>query len=70
MKNLKDGLSFSQAGERLGFQDGDLLVSLDGLDVVEFDNMMLVSGILFEDKKNIVVNRGGKLIDFVIKSHT
>ena len=58
MVNLTDGISFNAAGEKLGFQDGDLLVSIDGEEVVEFNQGMLMSSILFEGAKNVTVKRG------------
>ena len=66
MDSLVDGISFNSAGEQLGFQDGDLLVSIDGVQVVEFDQMMLMSSILFEGAQNVVVDRGGEEISVSI----
>ena len=59
VEKLTHGLSFNEGGKKLGFQDGDLLVSIDGVRLVEFDNMMLMSSILFEGAKSVLVNRGG-----------
>tara|TARA_A100001011_G_scaffold249967_1_gene258283 strand:- start:1050 stop:2378 length:1329 start_codon:yes stop_codon:yes gene_type:complete len=60
VEKLTHGLSFNEGGKKLGFQDGDLLVSIDGVRLVEFDNMMLMSSILFEGAKSVLVNRGGE----------
>tara|TARA_B100000902_G_C27316685_1_gene921762 strand:+ start:3095 stop:4423 length:1329 start_codon:yes stop_codon:yes gene_type:complete len=57
---LKNGVSFNSAGEKLGFQDGDLILSIDDVDIVEFDAMMIMSTILFEGAKKVVVKRRGE----------
>jgi len=66
MTSLTDGISFNAAGEKLGFQDGDLLVSVDGDDLVEFNQLMLMSSILFEGVQNVIVKRGGRDVVVVI----
>jgi len=66
MNSLVDGISFNSAGKQLGFQDGDLLVSIDGVQVLEFDQMMLMSSILFEGAQNVIVSRGGEDISILI----
>ena len=60
VERLTHGLSFNESGKKLGFQDGDLLISIDGVRLVEFDNMMLMSSILFEGANRVVVSRGGE----------
>ena len=48
IENLKDGFTFSEDAKRLGFEDGDQLVSMGGVVLKEFDPMMIMSGVLFE----------------------
>ena len=69
MSKLVDGISFNEDGEKLGFRDGDVLISVDGVEVLEFDQMMLLSSILFEGAENIVVRRGGNEIPILINAN-
>ncbi len=65
---LVDGISFNDAAEGLGFVDGDKLISIDGVGVVEFDNLMLISSVLFEGAKEVLVERGGRKVSVKINS--
>ncbi|MDC0189258.1 RIP metalloprotease RseP [Flavobacteriales bacterium] len=58
MSSLVDGFSFSPSAKKLGFVDGDQILSIDGEVLAEYDPM-LMSVILFEGAENIKVLRGG-----------
>ena len=60
MDSLIDGLSFNEGGEKLGFVDGDKIVSIDGDDLREYDPLFIVSSILFEGAEKVEVFRGGE----------
>jgi len=68
MDSFRDGFSFNEGGEKLGFVDGDQLLSIDGVDLIEYDPMLIVGSILFEGAKNVVVKRGGELVSITIDS--
>ena len=58
MSSLVDGFSFSESGEKLGFEDGDQIISIDGEKLVEYDPM-LMSTLLFEGANSVSVFREG-----------
>ena len=55
----KDGLTFGEVGQKVGFKDGDKVLSVDGKYQPRFDRMLL--DILLGD--DIVVERGGQKVD-------
>ena len=64
-EDAKWGYTFSEAGERLGFRDGDKIISIDGeeLDGVnDLRNKLLLT----EDGRQVVVNRGGEQVSINI----
>ncbi len=64
-EDAKWGYTFSEAGERLGFRDGDKIISVDGeeLDGVnDLRNKLLLT----EDGRQVVVNRGGEQVSINI----
>ena len=60
--SLKNGVSFNSAGEKLGFQDGDLILSIDGLDIVDFDRKNNKTLDRFFD---IYISRANELVDLI-----
>ena len=60
IKTLDDGFSFNEGGEMLGFVDGDILISIDGSELIEYDPMNIASAILFEGAKDVQLIRSGK----------
>ena len=66
VENIRDGFSFNEGFEKLGFVDGDQLLSIDGVDLFEYDGQMVVSSILFDGAKNVVVKRGDKIVSVQI----
>ena len=60
IKTLDDGFSFNEGGEMLGFVDGDILISIDGTELIEYDPMNIASAILFEGAKDVQLIRSGK----------
>ena len=59
ISSFKDGFSFSEEGLLLGFKNGDILVSMDGEKLVNYDPGTIVSSILFEGVEEVVVIRNG-----------
>ena len=59
IKTLDDGFSFNEGGEMLGFVDGDILISIDGAELIEYDPMNIASAILFEGAKDVQLIRSG-----------
>jgi len=66
MSSLVDGFSFSENGEKLGFEDGDQIISIDGEKLVEYDRM-LMSTLLFEGANSVSVFREGRIKSIEIK---
>tara|TARA_B100000965_G_scaffold364057_1_gene347431 strand:- start:882 stop:2204 length:1323 start_codon:yes stop_codon:yes gene_type:complete len=60
IKALDSGFSFNEGGEMLGFVDGDILISIDGAELIEYDPMNIASAILFEGAKDVQLIRSGK----------
>jgi len=58
-KVQKDGLAYGDVGQKVGFKNGDKIVSVDG-EVIP-DLKYAVMGVLFGD--NVQVNREGKIIN-------
>ena len=58
MENLVDGFSFNEGGEKLGFVDGDKIMAIDNVPVLEYDPMFILSSVLFEGAENVMVLRG------------
>lgn len=56
---LKNGVVVNTAGTELGFLDGDKLVSIDGVQVIDFDIAEIMNSILFQGAEEIIVDRGG-----------
>jgi regulator of sigma E protease len=55
--SFKDGFSFSEDMKRLGFQDGDRFIAIDGKELVEYDFEKILTSILFGNVENVVVAR-------------
>ena len=56
MSSLKDGFSFNEGGELLGFVDGDIVTSIDGEELLEYDRVQILS-IIFNNVKEVGVVR-------------
>ena len=64
-EDAKWGYTFSEAGERLGFRDGDKILSVDG-EVLDGVNDLRNKLLLTEGGRKVVVNRGGEQISINI----
>lgn len=64
LKNVKQGMVFSEAAKEAGFKDGDILVSADG-DELKMRNGVLLNNLLmdFLNAKSVIVERDGKQIE-------
>ncbi len=64
-EDAKWGYNFNEAGVRMGFKDGDKVISIDEVkidDVNEIRQMLLLT----EDARTVVVERGGEQVEFTI----
>ena len=64
-EDVKWGYAFNEAGHDMGFVDGDKILTIDGNgidDVGEIMNALVIS----DSDKRIVVERGGKSVEFTI----
>lgn len=63
--DVKWGYEFSEAGERLGFRDGDRVVAIDG---EEIDDVNEIRGLLLltDDARRVTVVRDGRATEFTI----
>lgn len=63
--DVKWGYEFSDAGERLGFRDGDRVVAIDG---EEIDDVNEIRGLLLltDDARRVTVVRDGRETEFTI----
>ena len=64
-EDAKWGYTFSEAGERLGFRDGDKVISVDG-EVLDGVNDLRNKLLLTEGGREVVVNRGGERVSINI----
>ena len=67
MESLKDGFTFSSNVQQLGFEDGDRLISIDTLNLAEYNGVSLITSLLFKSPKEVVVDRDGKRVVIQIK---
>ncbi len=59
--NLKWGYNFNAAAEKMGFRDGDKIMTIDGEKLVKVDNL-LNELLLSEEGREVVVERDGELV--------
>lgn len=62
LRKFQDGLSFTETGKKMGFQNGDKIIAVDGKSAERFETTSL--NILFS--KNVTVERAGKEITFPV----
>lgn len=62
MAKFEDGIGVSTSGEKMGFKNGDKIVSIDGKPATKLENSNI--DILFS--KNVTVNRGGQELTFPV----
>ena len=64
-EDVKWGYNFNEAGERMGFKDGDKILLIDDqaiVDVNEIRQMLLLT----KEDRHVVVERAGEQVDFTI----
>ncbi|WP_418983001.1 RIP metalloprotease RseP [Alistipes sp.] len=59
------GYNFNEAGHRLGFQDGDRIVSIDGQGVDDL-NKFVNALIITEGDRRVTVDRGGREVELTL----
>jgi regulator of sigma E protease len=64
-EDVKWGYEFNEAAERMGFRDGDKVISIDGEPIDDVNNIRSML-LLTEGERNVVVERDGKQVDFTI----
>ena len=65
IENLKDGFTFNSSAEKLGFQDNDIIVSVDNKQLKNYSSL-ISSNILFGSTKKVVVERMGRKVTITI----
>jgi regulator of sigma E protease len=63
-ENMKYGIEVSETGAKIGFQNGDKILSVDNEFIEEFDKV--VPTIVLENAKTVQVERDGKKMDIEI----
>ncbi|MFV0420151.1 MAG: RIP metalloprotease RseP [Dysgonomonas sp.] len=64
LKNVKDGMSFSESAKLGGFQDRDKLISADGKELILGRGVLDMNTFMnFVDAKSVTIERNGKLMD-------
>lgn len=66
-ENAKYGMAVEELGERIGLQDGDLIYSIEGVEVKKFDPNELNKQIVIDGARNFQVLRDGKTKDITIE---
>lgn len=67
LKDVKEGLQFSQVAKEVGFRDKDKIVSIEGKvpkTISEFANTLLI-----DDPKSVIVNREGTNVEIQIPAN-
>ena len=64
-EDAKWGYNFNEAGHKLGFEDGDKFVTIDGEPVGDI-NKILNSLLITEGERKVVVERGGKHVELTL----
>ena len=64
-EDAKWGYNFNEAGHKLGFEDGDKFVTIDG-EPVDDINKILNSLLITEGERKVVVERGGKHVELTL----
>lgn len=65
--DAKWGYNFNEAGHKLGFHDGDRLVSIDGEEADDI-NKVVNSLIITESDRSVVVERNGRQVELILRS--
>ena len=63
-KNVKYGIEATEVGEKIGFADGDKILSVDNVFVEDFGKV--VPTIVFDKAKTVQVERNGSVVDIEI----
>ena len=64
-EDVKWGYNFNEAGERMGFKDGDKILSIDDQDIVDVNEIRQML-LLTKEDRHVVVERAGEQVDFTI----
>ena len=64
-EDVKWGYNFNAAAENMGFKDGDKIVSIDGVEIDDVNDIRQML-ILTESNRIVVVNREGERVEFTI----
>ena len=67
-KNMTYGISTTQLANDAGFMDGDKIVSLGGKPYEYFSGPILVTEIMLNDLRDVMVEREGQLVDVKISN--
>ena len=64
-EDVKWGYNFNATAEAMGFQDGDKVVSIDGIEIDDVNDIRQLL-ILTESDRTVVVDRAGERVEFTI----
>jgi regulator of sigma E protease len=65
-KNVVDGIYVDSLGMEMGLQDGDKILAIDEVPFDKFNDRLVKQAIIFNDAKNIKVERNGATINLPI----
>ncbi len=65
IRSIKDGFMFSAEAQEIGFRNGDIPVSIDGKDIIEFDNTIFRK---ISNAQEVTVMRAGQKVDIAMPS--
>ncbi|MDD3789821.1 MAG: RIP metalloprotease RseP [Petrimonas sp.] len=66
MKNVKQGMEFSETAERAGFKDGDILLYADGKDIIDRGDIVDNFASQVIDAETVTVMRNGKEVNIAM----
>lgn len=64
LENAKYGMQFAEVAQKIGFQNGDKIIAIDGEKISRTEDF--VNGILINNVKNATVERNGEKVDIAI----
>lgn len=63
-KDMKYGYSFSEQAQAMGFRNGDKIISIDGKEIEDYNQMVM--SLMLDQKSKVLVDRGGEMVEVTI----
>lgn len=63
-KDMKYGYSFGEQAQAMGFRDGDRIISIDGKEIEDYNQMVM--SLMLDQKSKVQVDRGGETVEITI----